>query len=435
MELNQGRTGQEYQPKIISVIQTEPADEKRKPRILLVDDDSAALQALSRTFTLRMQDVDVDTSNSALDAIAQLQLREYDAIVSDIKMPGMDGMQLLSTIHASMPDIPVLLITGHGEHELAMQALQEGAYDYTLKPIDRDFFVAAVRRALQTRQLFRLVQEKQQALEQYACSLESQVEQRTSELTAANHAKDSMLSMVAHELATPLTSLKAMIQLAQRRLKQGNIDKIIGDIEKMELSINRLGVLVHDLQDTMHIQCDQFVLHRRPHDLVKLCQHVVDEFTADKTPATCDLSPPEPIEVDIDCNRISQALLNLLTNARKYSLKETPITLKLQRRGGEVILCVRDRGLGISPEHLSSIYEQFYRVPNNNVRVGESIGLGLGLYITRAIVERHGGHMEVQSLLGEGSTFSIILPALTDGVNAAHEFTTEALSLQMMWTL
>ncbi|EFH85125.1 PAS domain-containing protein [Ktedonobacter racemifer] len=166
MQQHQEGIGQEYHPNIISLMQTEQFDKKRKPRILLVDDDMAALQALSRTFMLRMSDVDVDTSSSALDALAQLQSREYDVVVSDIKMPMMDGIQLLSNIHKRMPDIPVLLITGHGEHELAMQALQEGAYDYTLKPIDRDFFVAGVRRALQTRQLFRLVQEKQQAIEE-----------------------------------------------------------------------------------------------------------------------------------------------------------------------------------------------------------------------------------------------------------------------------
>lgn len=435
MEPHQRVTGREYQQSIASVMQAEPSDTKRRPRILIVDDDRAALQALYRTFTLRMRDVDVDTSNSALDAISQLQLREYDAVVSDIKMPGMDGMQLLSTIHARMPDVPVLLITGHGEHELAMQALQEGAYDYTLKPIDRDFFVAAVRRALQTHQLFRLVQEKQQALEQYAHSLESQVEQRTSELTAANHAKDSMLSIVAHELATPLTSLKAITQLARRRLKQGDMDKVIGDIEKMEVSANRLEMLVHDLRDTMCIQRDQFILQRSPCDLVKLCQHVVEEFAVSETPIPCDLSLPEPIEVDIDSNRISQALLNLLTNARKYSPREAPITVTLQRRGREVILSVRDRGVGIPPEHLSSIYEQFYRVPNINVLVEESTGLGLGLYITHAIVEQHGGHMEVQSLPGEGSTFSIILPVLTSGAEASHESTTETSSLPMMWTV
>ncbi|GHO84034.1 hybrid sensor histidine kinase/response regulator [Dictyobacter formicarum] len=417
------------------LVQMEQSEKKRIPRILLVDDDSAALSALSRTFRLRMRDIEVDTSVSAIEALSLLKVKEYDAVISDIKMPGMDGMQLLAKLHENMPEIPVLLITGHGEHELAMQALQEGAYDYTLKPIDRDFFVASVRRALQTRQLLRLVQEKQQALEQYAHSLESQVEQRTRELISVNEAKDRMLSMVAHELATPLTSLKGLLQLAHRRLNNGAIDKAIRDIETMEISANHLGVLIQDLRDAIHIQTSQFVLQRSPYDLVKLCQNVLDEFIVDGISTPCESPQYEPLEVNIDSNRIRQALLNLLTNARKYSPKGTPITVTLQRHATEVSLSVSDRGSGISVEHLAHIYEQFYRVPHSNVQEGEFTGLGLGLYITRAIVEQHGGHMEVQSRPGEGSTFSIILPIFTDDTKAAHESTAEAAPLRITWVV
>ncbi|GCE03367.1 hybrid sensor histidine kinase/response regulator [Dictyobacter aurantiacus] len=404
------------------LMEMEQEKKKRTPRILLIDDDSAALSALSRTFRLRMRDIEVDTSISAFEALSLLKVKDYDAVISDIKMPGMDGMQLLANLHENMPEIPVLLITGHGEHELAMQALQEGAYDYTLKPIDRDFFVASVRRALQTRQLLRLVQEKQQALEQYAHSLESQVEQRTRELMSVNEAKDRMLSMVAHELATPLTSLKGLLQLAHRRLNHGAVDKVIRDIETMEASADHLGVLIQDLRDAIHIQTSQFILQRDSYDLIKLCQNVLDEFMVADIATPCCLDQHETLEVNIDSNRIRQAFLNLLSNARKYSPKGTPITVTLQQQSTEVCLSVTDCGSGISAEHLSHIYEQFYRVPNSNVQEGEFTGLGLGLYITRAIVEQHGGHMEVQSVPGEGSTFSIILPLPQEEGSAAKTF-------------
>lgn len=415
--------------------QLEQSDKKHMPRILLVDDDSAALSALSRTFRLRMRDIEVDTSISAFEALSLLKVKDYDAVISDIKMPGMDGMQLLANLHENMPEIPVLLITGHGEHELAMQALQEGAYDYTLKPIDRDFFVASVRRALQTRQLLRLVQEKQQALEQYAHSLESQVEQRTRELISVNDAKDRMLSMVAHELATPLTSLKGLLQLAHRRLNHGAIDKALRDMETMEVSANHLGVLIQDLRDAIHIQTSQFVLQRAPCDLIKLCQKVLNEFTIDGISTPCESSQHEPLEVYIDSNRIRQAILNLLSNARKYSQKGSPITITLQQHAKEVRLSVSDCGTGISAEHLAHIYEQFYRVPNSNVQEGEFTGLGLGLYITRAIVEQHGGRMEVQSYPGKGSTFSIILPVLTSETKTVPEATGEGSPLQITWVV
>src|SRR6266567_3715125 len=144
-------------------------------RILLVDDDTALLQALSQAVSLRMTDVQVDTSDSALQALELIKARDYDAIVSDIKMPGMDGLTLLSRIQQWRPETPTLLITGHGEHDLAVQALRGGAYDFIQKPIDRDYMVASLHRAIQTRQMRRGLAEQQRALEQYARSLEETV--------------------------------------------------------------------------------------------------------------------------------------------------------------------------------------------------------------------------------------------------------------------
>src|SRR5213082_3842785 len=177
-------------------------------RILLVDDDTALLQALSQLVSLRMTDVQVDTSDSALQALELIKAQDYDAIVSDIKMPGMDGLTLLSRIQQVRPETPTLLITGHDEHDLAVQALRGGAYDFIQKPIDRDYVVAALQRAIQTHQLRRQVMEQQLALELHARSLERMVQQRTKELVEANAAKDKFLSIVSHELKTPLTSLR-----------------------------------------------------------------------------------------------------------------------------------------------------------------------------------------------------------------------------------
>ncbi|MBO0793221.1 MAG: hybrid sensor histidine kinase/response regulator [Ktedonobacteraceae bacterium] len=425
----------EYRVSIAPFMPSELPEYTGKPRILLVDDDRDTLQALVRTFRLRMPEVDVDISDSAVEALSLIQLHEYDAIISDIKMPGMNGIELLSTVQKFMPEIPILLITGHGTHDIAMRALEEGAYDYTQKPIDRDFFLAAVRRALQTRQLLRLVREKQQALERYAHSLESEVEQRTRELTELNRAKDRMLSMVSHELASPLTGLKGMLQLVRRRLKNGLLDKVTQDLESMEYSIERLGMLVRDLRDTIYIQTNRFDMQRSCCDLVALCQQVLDEFTAGETPVPACGRQIEPVRVDVDRNRISQVLVNLLSNARKYSPPGSPIAVTLQRRGDEVIIAVRDYGVGIPFEQVSCIFEQFYRVPHIQVQDREPAGLGLGLYITRAIVEQHGGHMEVESPPGEGSVFSVVLPIRDDGSQDEQERGAEVKSPLIMWTI
>jgi DNA-binding NtrC family response regulator len=133
-------------------------------RILIVDDDTSLLQALPQLVALRMASVQVDTSDSALAALELIQAQDYDAIVSDIKMPGMDGLTLLSRIQELRPETPTLLITGHGEDELAIQALRGGAYDFIQKPIDRDYVVASLRRAIQTHQMRWQLVEQQRAL-------------------------------------------------------------------------------------------------------------------------------------------------------------------------------------------------------------------------------------------------------------------------------
>src|SRR6185312_13788092 len=141
-------------------------------RILLVDDDAALLDALPKALQLRLNGVQIDTSETALDALERIRTTDYDAIVSDIKMPGMDGLALLHEIRELRPATPTLMITGHGEHDLAVQALRGGAYDFVQKPIDRDYFVASLERAIELRRLERRVDEQRLALERHARVLE-----------------------------------------------------------------------------------------------------------------------------------------------------------------------------------------------------------------------------------------------------------------------
>jgi two-component system sensor histidine kinase VicK len=136
--------------------------------ILIVDDDEALLEALPAALRLRMNGIQIDTCQSAFAALERLKETDYDAIVSDIKLPGMDGLALMTEIKELRPGTPTLLITGHGEHDLAVQALRGGAYDFVQKPIDRDYFVASLERAIQMRRLDRRVEQQRIELERHA---------------------------------------------------------------------------------------------------------------------------------------------------------------------------------------------------------------------------------------------------------------------------
>ncbi len=406
------------------------------PWVLIVDDDTALLQALPQALSLRLSGVKVDTSDSAPRALEQIQEHEYDAIVSDIKMPGMDGLALLAKIQELRPETPTLLITGHGEHDLAVQALRGGAYDFIQKPIDRDYLVAALQRAIQTHQLRRQVGEQQVALELHARSLERMVQKRTQELVEANAMKDTFLSMVSHELRTPLTSLKARAHLLHRQLERADSTEMVGlGLVDMERSICRMEVLVKDLLDASLIETNRFVLRRKRCNLVELCRNLLDEYTAGSGPAHIFEAPGEPIEAEVDADRISQVMINLLSNARKYSPKGYPITVTLQQVGYEAIISVRDMGGGIPAEELPHIFEQYYRVPGVETQSGSQTGLGLGLYISRKLVERHAGRLDVHSVLGEGSVFSIVLPLFVDSATEDLDVTQLAPHTQAVWTI
>jgi DNA-binding NtrC family response regulator len=164
-----------------------------EPRVLIVDDDLALLQALPEAIRLRMEGVMVDTAESATTALNQIEAWDYDAIVTDIKMPGVDGMGLLAEIRTRRPGTPTIMITGHGEHALAIDALRGGAYDFIQKPIDRDYMVASLSRAIHASELSRRVKEQQLALERRANELERTVEERTRELREATRVIESPL--------------------------------------------------------------------------------------------------------------------------------------------------------------------------------------------------------------------------------------------------
>jgi len=140
--------------------------------VLIVDDDPALLQALPQALRLRMGGVTVETAESAAAALERIAVQDYDAIVTDIKMPGMDGLALLAEIRTRRPDTPTLIITGHGENELVVRALRGGACDFIQKPIDRGYFVAALYRAIWAHVQNRKAKDRQQALESCAEELE-----------------------------------------------------------------------------------------------------------------------------------------------------------------------------------------------------------------------------------------------------------------------
>src|SRR5207237_254003 len=205
--------------------------------VLIVDDDLALLEALPEALRLRMGGVTVETADSAGVALDRITTRDYDAIVTDIKMPGMDGLALLAEIRARRPDTPVLMITGHGEDALAIQALRGGADDFIQKPIDRDHFVASLHRAIRAHALNRRVKDRQLALERCAGELEQIAEKLGCEQPRVLIVDDDPALLQALPQALRLRMRGVTVETADSaataldRIDAGQYDAIVTDIK------------------------------------------------------------------------------------------------------------------------------------------------------------------------------------------------------------
>ena len=378
------------------------------PHILIVDDDPALLQALSLTISLRLPEAKLDVSNSAHRALELMRAHDYDTIVSDIKMPGMDGLELLAKIQTLRPETPTLLITGHGDHDLAIQALRGGAYDYILKPIDRDYFVAALDRTLHTRHLRRQVVEQRLALELHTTSLEHLVQERTHELAQANTTKDMIVRLVSQELNVPLAQLKELTLVLSQKLKGADVAEIVRlGIAGIEDAIHRTEVLLQDLLDTSQLETTMFILHRQRLDLIALCQSVLGEYTAGIGSDLACERLDAPMETEVDVDRLRQLLINLLSNAREHSTKGSSITVTVQQADNQAIITVSD--------------------------VGSSSELGLGYHVSRNMVEQLGGRLEFQSLPDNSRTCFIMLPHGGEPITEHKDAAKRSWSTKAVW--
>jgi signal transduction histidine kinase len=229
------------------------------------------------------------------------------------------------------------------------------------------------------------------------------------ELYRMGQQKAEFLNIVSHELKTPLTSLKGMAQLTRRKLERAGIEDA-KYLAVMERSTDRMERLINDLLDITRIEAGKLILRLEPCDLVALCKQASEEESAAWHRPIDLYLPDEPMVVELDAERIRQVILNLLSNAFKYSLPEQNVTLRLSLEDHFALVTIQDSGTGIPEEALPHLFEQFFRVTDTPVQLGSQVGMGIGLYICQTIIERHHGQIGVRSEVAKGSTFWFKLP-------------------------
>ena len=237
------------------------------------------------------------------------------------------------------------------------------------------------------------------------------------ELQEAVRVRDEFLSIASHELRTPLTPIKLNLQRLDRMAKSGTIEAVpIAAIRKLvevsDRQLTRLTLLIDDLLDVARITAGKLTLNPETEDLAEVVREVCERYAAQaaSSGSSFELQAGDAVPLRFDRLRVEQVVINILANAMKYAPGE-PVTIAVKRTSSGATVSVRDRGPGIAKENLHRIFDRFERVdtPRN---IG---GLGLGLYISRQIVEAHGGHLRVESEPGRGATFIFDLPAADPG--------------------
>ncbi len=258
-----------------------------------------------------------------------------------------------------------------------------------------------------------------------------QIEAQARELVLhkTNEQMDEFLGIVSHELRTPMTTIKGNIQLAKMRLQFAmrslptendglvhTLEEIYMMLERAERQANTQNRLIKDLVDSSRIQSGRLDLQEEYVDLSAIAQETMEDLQSAFPERMIHDSVPagESIPVFVDAERIGEVINNYVTNALKYSPEDQPVGVRLERKGDKALFSVRDFGPGLSPSEQSHLWGRFQRVEGIKRQRGFAVGMGLGLYICRAIVEQHQGEVGVESVKGEGSTFWFTLPLAKD---------------------
>jgi PAS domain S-box-containing protein len=234
--------------------------------------------------------------------------------------------------------------------------------------------------------------------------IEREREVALQQLAEALNTRDEFIAVAAHELRNPLNVLTLLLQILDRIPSlSGTSERNL--IEKSRMQLARLSSLVDRLMDVTQIRAGVFDLYREKVELNTIIHDVVNRFVMAESAQALSLELEPQIEGYWDRLRIDQVLTNLVSNAIKYGEKK-PIGISASIKGNDAVITVRDTGIGIAPQDLEQVFERFERA---GARLSHS-GLGMGLWITRQIVQAHGGTVVAQSELGKGSTFVVRLP-------------------------
>lgn len=400
--------------------------------LLIVDDLPENLLALEAL--IKGPDRNVYQAQSADHALSLLLEHEFALAILDVQMPGMNGFELAEMMRGTekTKNIPIVFVSAAArEMNYAFKGYESGAVDFLHKPLDTQAVKSKVAVFIDLYRQRKALGQQLEALERSRQEQElllAQLQVTRSELEHAVRMRDDFMSIVSHEVRTPLNGLILETQLRKLHLARNNadaftLDKMHAMVERDERQINSLIRLIEDMLDVSRIRTGKLSIRPASFDLCQLVSGLVENFAAQAAAVDSSISLQAGAELVgyWDEFRIEQVIANLLTNALRYGAK-SPVQVRVFEEQGMACVQVRDHGIGISAENQQRIFQQFERVCSNQ----SSAGLGLGLYISEQIVLAHGGNITVSSTEGQGATFSVRLPLVRSPQESGAQQATSA---------
>jgi len=341
------------------------------------------------------------------DALKMIRISPFDVVITDVRLPDVGGIEILELAKEINPDAAVIIMTGYASVETAVDAVNQGAYAYFVKPVNPDEMKTTIANALKQQ---RLALENKGLVESLQRSHRLLFE-ANEELKKANRLKTEFMAGMSHDLRTPLNAIVGFSQLMLDGVP-GEINEEQGQcLEDILRSGEYLLNLISDVFDLSKIESGKMELKLRNTaltDVIESLRSTVMPMLAQRGQSLdVELEKGLPL-VRVDEARVSQVLLNLLGNASKFTPDGGKLDVKAVREGDWCQIRVIDNGIGIEKEDQKRIFEAFYRVDNPEAR--EKGGTGLGLTIAKQIIEMHGGRIWVESGYGKGSKFIFTLP-------------------------
>jgi signal transduction histidine kinase len=365
-------------------------------QVLVIDDEATTRQGCLRA--LAPANYAVDTAPDLQTGRQLMESQAYDLFILDVMLPDGNGLDLLDTILEEMPSAICIIITGAASTEMAVEAVRRGAYDFVSKPFTCDELLMAVSKSLERHRLL-AIEAEAQALAEAKAHLEE-----------LDEAKTQLMLKLAHEMRAPVSAAQSYVNLLQGGLVEE--EEVQPALDRIHSRLQEALDLVADLLELAHLKQTQGGPGQQaePVDMAESLAKTVDMLRPQS------LAKDQRLEIEVgdrpviwaNPDHMKQIWTNLLTNAIKYTPRGGHITARLHGNGDNLTGVVEDTGIGIAPEDMELLFQDFFRT--DEAKASGEIGTGLGLSIVKQIVDGYNGWITVSSTPDQGTRFIFHLP-------------------------